>query len=706
MLALLATATMLPLVGLALWLVHHAYTQDRDMAVGRTLETARALSLAVDRELLGAVSAAEALATSPSLDGRDFAAFRRQAEELLRSTPRFGGVVLSDSAGRQLVNTFVPEGTALPVRNSLDVMQRVWESGRPVVSDLFRGAATGRHFVAVDVPVLRGGRVVYDLSLTIPLDSFGALLAEQGLPEGWTASIVDSKAAIVAKRPHSDRLVGTRATAALAAGHAATREGTLDMTTREGVPVLTAFSRSSIAGWSVSIGIPRSELEAPARRALLVSASVVLGVLLAALLTGHALADRIARPVHALARLARGEAGGAGAEGPERGSLGKGDPGKGGLGAGRLRIAEIERAADALVEAEREGREAVSALERRERQLRAITDALPVLISEVDAEGRYAFVNRAYEEWFAHAADGIRGRSVAEFLGPEAFERVRPAFERALAGEAVRFESQVSDARGRTRHVEVSYVPNRDARGTPDGFFALVSDITERKREEERGRVMMAELDHRAKNLLAVVQSVIRRTQADTVPEFAAALTGRIQALARTHTLLADGRWSAAPLAEVVRREVEGLRPAGDGAVTLSGPEVRLGPKAVQAVAMVIHELATNAAKHGSLSAPGGRLSVAWEVGRDEGDAPRLALDWVESGGPPVAPPARRGFGSRLIERGLAGAVGGRAELDFAPEGVRCRLTLPLGEAAEGAGREEGPGKGREGREGGAAGLQ
>lgn len=669
MLALLGAATMLPLVALALWLVHHAYVQDRDMAVERTLETARALSLAVDRELLGAVSAAEALATSPSLDGGDFAAFRRQVEELLRSTPRFGGVVLSDSAGRQLVNTFVPEGSPLPVRNSLDLMRRVWESGRPAVSDLFRGAATGRHFVAVDVPVLRGGRVVYDLSLTIPLDAFGALLAEQGMPEGWTASIVDSKAAIVAKRPHSDRLVGTKATSALAAGHAAAREGTLDMTTREGVPVLTAFSRSSVAGWSVSIGIPRSELEAPARRALLVSAAVVLGVLLAALLTGHALADRIARPVHALARLARGEAGGAGS-----------------AGAGRLRIAEIERATAALVEAEREGREAVSALERRERQLRTITDSLPVLISEVDAQGRYAFVNRAYEELFARTAEEIRGRPVAEILGPEAFERVRPAFERALGGEAVRLESRVSDAQGRTRHVDVSYVPNRDARGAPDGFFALVSDITERKREEERGRVMMAELDHRAKNLLAVVQSVIRQTQAETVPEFVAALTGRIQALARTHTLLADGRWSAAPLAEVVRREIEGLRPTGDGSVTLSGPEVRLGPKTVQAVAMVIHELATNAAKHGSLSVPEGRLRVAWEIGRDEGGAPRLAVDWVESGGPPVVPPARHGFGSRLIERSLAGAMDGRAELDFAPEGVRCRLSLPLGDAARGDG--------------------
>lgn len=183
--------------------------------------------------------------------------------------------------------------------------------------------------------------------------------------------------------------------------------------------------------------------------------------------------------------------------------------------------------------------------------------------------------------------------------------------------------------------------------------------------------LLMREVNHRARNLLAVVQAMVRLTPRDDVNRFAGSLTGRIQALANAHGLLSDRGWSGAPLRDIV--EIE-LRPFATGAdqLAIDGPAVTLKPEAVQPAVLVFHELATNAAKYGGLSTPQASVRVRWR--RDEDDG--VVVDWIEEGGPPVQAPDRQGFGSDLIRATLAGSQG-----DFrptwAPGGLTCVIRLP-----------------------------
>ena len=177
------------------------------------------------------------------------------------------------------------------------------------------------------------------------------------------------------------------------------------------------------------------------------------------------------------------------------------------------------------------------------------------------------------------------------------------------------------------------------------------------------------------------MQSIAAQTgrSTGTPGAFQDAFDARLMALARSHDMLTRGGWERAPLAEVAGRALEPYA-AAPGRVVVAGPPVRLAPNAVVTLNLAFHELATNAAKHGALSAPGGSVEVGWALMRPKDKAPALEILWRERGGPPVRPPERRGFGSRLLERGLAQEFGATVRLDFAPLGVECRVRLPLAE--------------------------
>lgn len=206
----------------------------------------------------------------------------------------------------------------------------------------------------------------------------------------------------------------------------------------------------------------------------------------------------------------------------------------------------------------------------------------------------------------------------------------------------------------------------------------------ERQRAKERQDLLLAELDHRVKNTLANIQALVRHASrgAATAEAFVADLHGRLRAMAQAHALLSRSRWEGAGLRSLAEEELRPHAGAAGGAprVTIAGPEIRLLPKAALAVSLALHELVTNAAKHGALSVPGGRVSLQWRI-----EAEMLRLDWEERGGPPVAPPTRRGFGSLMIERSLAYEVGGRSWLEFPRGGVTCRVEIPLRHVAEAA---------------------
>ncbi|HEV2747344.1 MAG TPA: HWE histidine kinase domain-containing protein [Allosphingosinicella sp.] len=205
-----------------------------------------------------------------------------------------------------------------------------------------------------------------------------------------------------------------------------------------------------------------------------------------------------------------------------------------------------------------------------------------------------------------------------------------------------------------------------------------VARVLERKRTEAHQRLLVNELNHRVKNTLAIVQSIASQTFKGEAIAAAVrqAFESRLAALASAHDLLTAENWEAAPLREVVDKSGFGCG-APAGRVTVEGPDIRVQPRTAVSIAMALHELWTNAVKYGALSGDSGRIAVRWQIS-DSRAGKRLQLRWQEQGGPPVVPPARRGFGSRLIERGLAAELGARAELNFHPAGLLFTLDMPL----------------------------
>ncbi|WP_337187460.1 PAS domain-containing protein [Phenylobacterium sp.] len=248
-------------------------------------------------------------------------------------------------------------------------------------------------------------------------------------------------------------------------------------------------------------------------------------------------------------------------------------------------------------------------------------------------------------------------------------ESRRPYIGRAMPARLQR----TSDGTLEERFVDFVYQPVLGAGGEVTGVFVEGSDITDRVLAERQQKLLIDELNHRVKNTLATVQAIARQT-ARATPDPAAfriAFEARLLALSNTHNLLTAAGWESASLADVLRSE---LAPYGAGRFRLAGRAVALSPAEAVALGLVFHELATNAAKHGALSTPEGRVEATWTVA----DA-RLALAWREHGGPrPATATIRRGFGWRLIERSLAGQLGGRAVLTLAAGGMVCRIELPL----------------------------
>jgi two-component sensor histidine kinase len=202
-------------------------------------------------------------------------------------------------------------------------------------------------------------------------------------------------------------------------------------------------------------------------------------------------------------------------------------------------------------------------------------------------------------------------------------------------------------------------------------------DITERKRAELHLRLLVNELNHRVKNSLATIQAIAAQTfhAARSLPQAQEAFSARIVALAEAHDLLTRENWEGADLLDLLGR-LEDLH-GGPGRFTTEGGSVRLSPRMALSLSMALHELATNAVKYGALSSLEGHVRIGWTVVTG-GTHPRLGLTWTEVGGPPVSPPTRRGFGSRLIERGLAAELSGEAHIEFRPDGVVCRIEAGL----------------------------
>ncbi|MDP3418420.1 PAS domain-containing sensor histidine kinase [Falsiroseomonas sp.] len=285
----------------------------------------------------------------------------------------------------------------------------------------------------------------------------------------------------------------------------------------------------------------------------------------------------------------------------------------------------------------------------------------------------------------ARAANGVPHAEFVQAMHPDDRLRVQAAIGRAVeTGEPYDVEYRVLQPDGGSRWLHVRGRCLRNAAGEPMRFPGTAVDIHARKLAEERQALLSREVDHRAKNALAVVQAALRLTRAPDLPSYVKAITGRVAALARAQTMLANEAWAGADLRTMLAAEMDAFMirgPEGAPRATLDGPAVALPAGAAQPLAIVAHELATNAMKHGALSTAAGRVTVRWT--RDDEPLGTLRLRWAETGGPPIlSEPARRGFGSRVLAGVVHGQLGGSLLLTWHETGLVCDISLPLARIA------------------------
>ena len=319
--------------------------------------------------------------------------------------------------------------------------------------------------------------------------------------------------------------------------------------------------------------------------------------------------------------------------------------------------------------------QAETALRESELRLRLAMGAARMAVWEYDAQAtriaHSADLNRllGFEETRDVPYEEFRSRIDADDL-----HRLSSISLAALNSGKPHFQAEIRYhvSEGEVRWLLVSAEFRLSPGGELDRIIGVALDITDRKRDEEHQRLLLHELNHRVKNTLAVVQALAHQTfsgQANSTQRDA--FEGRLVALARAHNLLTRESWETASLKEVIASAAAHCDP-DEERILLDGPDMRVPPKTAVSLALAIHELCTNAVKYGALSTDEGQVAVAWSVSNG-----RIALTWTESGGPPVTPPERRGFGSQMLEQALARELAGAVRLDFAPAGLICTIEAP-----------------------------
>jgi PAS domain S-box-containing protein len=306
------------------------------------------------------------------------------------------------------------------------------------------------------------------------------------------------------------------------------------------------------------------------------------------------------------------------------------------------------------------------------RSLASIVESSDDAIVGKNLDGIIMSWNRGAERIFGYTAKEIIGQPITTVIPQDRHSEERDILTRIRRGERIdHYETIRQRKDGSLIVVSLTVSPVRTADGKVVGASKIARDVTERKRTQERIATLAREAEHRSKNMLASVQAVVNFSNADTPEGLKEGITGRIQALANVHSLFVESRWIGAELSAIATQELAPYRAGDESRVRIEGPPTLLEPTIAQTIAMSLHELATNAAKYGSLSVAQGHVELTWQPRADR----RLLLQWKETGGPVVQKPTSRGFGSLVIER-LIGQLRGSAQFDWRPEGLVCEITL------------------------------
>lgn len=653
-LSLFALAITIPLLLLFGTLLFQSASVQRDQLEHRVLQVLDALVNDIDRDLDRDITILRTLATSQALAREDWRTFYDQATAGLQGRAY---LVLTDSNGRQLINTYVPYGEQPAMTGDPETIRRMSQTKAPVVSNLFVSLVVKRPVFNVSIPVLRDGELRFAMSLGLLPDDLASLLAGQNLAPEWVTMIWDQNGVTLARSRNNERYVGATVPQNL---RGQDQVAVIRTTNLDGNDVLHATARSLISGWNVAVNVPYSLVGEQTRHLLLLWALAAVIAIIIALGFGLLFARRIAGSLTVASKAVA--------------AFGHGQP----FPVTNSPLKEADVFLAALKTAQRELSDRTNALERAEQQFRLAVEAAPSGMILTNSEGEITLVNEQAERLFAYTRQELVGQKV-HMLVPEQFRDRHPTDQQGyMAHPVARLMGKGRDLYARRKDgteipVEIGLSPITTAQGIV--VLCAIVDVTDRKKAQQAQQLVIGELKHRTQNLLTVIQAIIRNTlkEARTTAEANYVLTGRVQALSQAYSLLADAAWEGASLAKILSAQ-----PILDAKhVSIDGCEVIVSPRVAQQFAMIVHELATNAVKYGSLSSPDGRIAISCKRIQANGGG-SFIFSWKESGGPRVSPPTRKGFGSVILFD--ASQQFGTVTMDYLPDGLLYQLELDLKE--------------------------
>ncbi|WP_404291292.1 sensor histidine kinase [Microvirga sp. RSM25] len=519
------------------------------------------------------------------------------------------------------------------------------------------------------------GDVVGVLAAALDLAWLNQKVKERTVPENGSVTVADRRGIMIVQHPHPERMLGKLLPQEYLAQASAKTIGTAETISADGLKRIVGYIPLAVPPRDIYVNVGLStraafaSINQAARRGfMLIAAALILALSLSALLSRAF----ITKPFEIVTDGIR-----AWRQGDYQARIDL--PGKSG------EFGILGRAFNDLMDDVAERQHALQASEERAR-----------LALEAGHMGTWWYdPNKGVGGWstqatamlgFPHASEVMDHQHWLDILHPEDLDRVVRKWH-----DSVKNQGDYQDEyRIRLPNGDLRWINSRgrvffDIQKRPVYFIGIFQDITEQKHAEEQQRFFLDELNHRVKNTLTTVQSIASQTlrTTETSAQFKEAFEGRLLALSKTHNLLTRKSWREAELRDVAEQELAPYRKQGDERVVLDGPNVRLPARYAINLGLVLHELVTNAAKYGALSTNAGHLDMNWTVVENEDRPDQLRIHWTESGGPPVAPPKRQGFGSRLIRRSIEGELGGYMVLNFAEGGVSYDISVPLAQASK-----------------------
>jgi PAS domain S-box-containing protein len=674
-LGILTFVVVLPLVVFALVMMGWIAYSDREATRKALIDDASALADDVVGEINAHFLLSTALSHSSLLRQGDLAGFAEQAREILAEAPGVT-LIVSTPDGHPVLSIPALSSHSPLLRDRAALVSRAIGSGSAFLSDVSADPTLPEAHASIESPIIVDGEPTYEMAMVFALEQFQRLLERQKLPESWLSGIVDREGAFVARLPSDPGVAGTLASQEFRDATRRPPKSIVTHTSISGQKVVSAYAPVS-GGWTVGVAAGASELALGPGAFLLTSilaALAITGSLVLSYLNSRALARKM-RELESKTE-----------------NVFTGAP----IADAPTGVREFDRLGDALARASRllslrsdQQHRAEQELRTSEEHFRLLADSLPQLVWTARPDGRIEYTSARREKY------GAIGRTDWEgIIHPDDRRATAETWLRASeAGVPYEMEHRLfAIGKGYTWHLSRAS-PLLDAKGKVVRWYGTTTDIDDQKQREENVRDLLAEVNHRSRNLLAVAQAIARCgvSTATTIHEFEERYSDRLLGLAASQDLLTERNWHGVPLEALVRAQVVLPSDWGRKRFASEGPLVLLSPNATQTLGLALHELCSNALKHGALSNDHGDVALVWRID-ESGAEPNFEIAWRERGGPQVSAAPVSGFGAVVLERLTAAGLNASSTLSFDPEGLTWRLIAPLREIVKtGAGQSQSP---------------